>query len=69
MDEKAFRKGHNYLTLVNDFRGSRVTVLDFSTKWLFPGPFYPQILLQSRFFKALLGTPTVRTVSVRQYQL
>jgi hypothetical protein len=24
MDEKAFRKGHNYLTLVNDLRGSRV---------------------------------------------
>ena len=24
MDEKAFRKGHNYLTVVNDLRGSRV---------------------------------------------
>jgi transposase len=24
MDEKAFRKGHNYLTLVDDLRGSRV---------------------------------------------
>jgi transposase len=24
MDEKASRKGHNYLTLVNDLRGSRV---------------------------------------------
>ena len=24
MGEKAFRKGHNYLTLVNDLRGSRV---------------------------------------------
>jgi Transposase len=36
-------------------RSGKVPVLDFSTKRLFPRPFYPQILLQSQKIFGLRG--------------